>query len=150
MIIVFKDNDYPVFPQANDIYRVISYVNTFMNKKNSYDFNFLKAKIAKRQIQYYKSAAEYLGLIKGNEPTILAKNIFQLDKNQLFINVMKLVLSNICFYDYFISHNNEKAIEFLKDKYYFSETTANRRLSTIKAWCKWCRIIYEENNSTFK
>lgn len=146
MIIDFKENSYSVFPQANDIYRVIAYVSTFVNKSDLYKFNFLKEEITLRQIHYYKSAAEYLGLIEDNKPTDLTKTIFGLDKNQLLINIMQIILSNVCFYDFFKEQNEEKAIEYLINRYSFSNVTAKRRLSTIKAWCKWCKVITKENN----
>lgn len=150
MIIEIKENKYPVFPQANDIYRVIAYVSTFFNENNAYDFNFLKDNITQRQIQYYKSAAEYLGLINKNKPTESARVIFSLKKKDLLINVMKIILGNRCFYDYFKERDNEKAITFLMERYSFSYVTANRRLSTIRAWCAWCLIISEENKITIK
>ena len=145
MKIKIRDNTYPVFPQANDIYRVIAFVSTFIANTDNRSFGFLQQSITERQTHYYKAAAEYLGLMNKNIPTELAIDIFHMDKNEILVNIMKNILSIDCFYEYYISQNDDETVNFLITKYSYTKVTAHRRLSTIKAWCKWCRIIANEN-----
>lgn len=102
LIKIKKPNISITFPQANDIYKLIKFVN---NKTFSYYDNYLNIvdfDVVPRQIGYYKSAANYLELIDGNKPTTLAHHIFKLDKNNMLINICQLILQNEIFYLYMI------------------------------------------------
>lgn len=145
LLIVVEPNEYPIFPQANDIYRIISFVDSLIeNKFNNIDF--LKPSITERQIHYYKTAAEYLRLLNGFEPSQIALKIFKKNQNEIFIEISKLILSNRIFLDYFNNRDKQKTINALIDKYSLSEVTAKRRFSTIIAWVKWCTTIIQDNN----
>jgi len=146
MKIIIKDNNYPIFPQANNIYRVISYVAGFIPNENRFNFDFLTGNITTRQKQYYKSAAEYLGLIKNDAPTPLSLEIYSMQKDEMFIRIVEIILSNKIFYYYYKFKDSEYVVQDLMKIYHFSYSTAKRRLSTIKAWCFWCENIIEENN----
>ena len=148
MKIIPKNNEYRTFPQANDIYRVIYYADSKLYGLFAQKIDFLKEKIASRQIQYYRSAAEYLGLLYKNAPTDLAIKIFKNDKNTIFVSIVELILSNKLFYDYYKERNEEKSITDISTEFNLNYITAKRRCSTIKSWIKWCDIILTDNNVT--
>lgn len=137
---------FTIFPQANDIYRVIAYVSTFFDASVSDKFDFLSQNITERQIHYYKSASEYLGLTINGIPTEISITIFKLEKNDVLINIMKLILQQDLFSHYVRKQDDEYVVSELIKRYSYSKVTAYRRLSTIKAWCKWCKLIAVENN----
>ena len=135
------------FPQANDIYKVVKYVDniTFDYLRN--ELKRVSMDFVSRQKQYYEQAARYLGLIKKDrEPTELAIHLFKLDKNELLINIVQLILKNEIFLHFYLNRDESAIIDLLIEKYAFSLITAKRRLSTVKAWIKWCDIIIEENH----
>jgi hypothetical protein len=150
MNIETSDNKYSVFPQANDIYRVVAFVGSLIPNPNMSHFNFVRGDITSRQIHYYKAAAEYLGLLSKGTPSELSNRLFKLEKNVLLISIMRIILTSNCFYDYFKNQNDDNAIEYLMNNYSLSKVTAYRRLSTIKSWCKWCHIIADENGITIE
>lgn len=146
MLIKTKKPDLSItFPQANDIHKIIKFVNakTF----NYYDkyLASVDTDVVKRQINYYNSAANYLGLIDENKPTELAYHIFKLDKNNMLISVVQLILQNEVFNIYYKNRDLNQVVYYLKEIYNISESTAIRRSSTVKAWVNWCDIIIKEN-----
>lgn len=81
-----------------------------------------------------------------NGPTNLAFHIFKLDKNEVFINIVQLILENEIFYDYFINKDRDRTINLIIKQYSLNKSTANRRASTVKAWVFWCENIIRENS----
>lgn len=147
MLLIIKDEDTKkVFPQANDIHKLIKYVD-----KKTYNYHEDKLKrvsldYVDRQEAYYKSAAQYLNLIENNKPTNLAMHIFKFDKNEVFVNLAQLILEHKIFYDYYANRNIEQTINYLIKEYKLNHSTAKRRANTVKAWVKWCENIIKENN----
>lgn len=137
---------FTIFPQANDIYRVIAYVSTFFDASVSDKFDFLNKNITERQIHYYKSASVYLGLTKNGIPTEISIRIFKYEKNDILIYIMKLILKQDLFNHYVKNQDDEYVVSELSKRYSYSKITSYRRLSTIKSWCKWCKLIAVENN----
>ena len=145
LIIVNKTNSKNTFPQANDIHKVIKYVDerTFQyhhDKLANISLNFVK-----RQDSYYKSAANYLKLLNGNVPTEIALHIYKLDKNELFVNIVQLILEQEIFLDFYLNRDPIKTVNLLKTNYLMTNSTAKRRSSTVKAWIGWCDQILKEN-----
>lgn len=135
-----------VFPQANDIYKVIKFVdqNTYNSLSNWLKYSSLD--FVTRQKHYYKNAAIYLGLFNKNKPSNLALSLFKLSKNELFISMVGLILEHEVFYLYFINRNKKDVESFLISNYKMNEVTAKRRCSTVVNWIKWCDAIIKEND----
>ena len=105
-----------------------------------------------RQVAYYFSALQFLKYlthdkkftdlgksISGNKEAIINDIYFQLKNDKLFNR----------FYEMFKSMKNvdiNRIKKHLKDeKQELSESTINRRASTIKAWVEWMYIIDNKN-----
>lgn len=135
------------FPQANDIYKVVKYVDNITFEYHHNELRRVSLNFVSRQKHYYEQAARYLGLInKNREPSELAIHLFKLDKNELLINIVQLILKNKIFLRYYLNRDESEITDLLIAKYEFSIKTAIRRLSTVKAWVKWCDIIIQENH----
>lgn len=146
LLVIKKENTNKVFPQANDIHKVIKYVDKKTFNYHDEKLKRVRLDYVERQDAYYKSAAQYLNLLDKSNPTELAMHIFKLDKNEVFINLVQLILENKIFYDYFKNRNINRTIDLLSQEYKLSNSTAKRRTSTVKAWVMWCDNIIEENN----
>ncbi len=140
-----KINDKIPFPQANDIYKLIY----FLNKHTTNNFNDMlsheKFKIVPRQIDYYKTAAKYLDLY-DKEVTSFAMHIFSMSYENMMKHMVYIILSKDIFYDYYKNRNRNNVVSYLKDKYNYSDKTANRRFSTLLTWIKWCDVVIEDYN----
>lgn len=147
------------FPQADSFERIINLCELLKQRgfteKNiitqNYDFDY-------RQTDYYINAASYLGLVrtnnKTNEKGVLltqqAEDIFNLPLIERQLKFVELILSHKVFQKalhlYFDKSEREvyitrnEAIQIMKScKLYNvrSESTYNRRASTIISWIKW-------------
>lgn len=138
-----KINDKIPFPQANDIYKLIY----FLNKHTTNNFNDMlsheKFKIVPRQVDYYKTAAKYLDLYDG-ETTSFAKHIFSINYEEMLKHMVYIILSKDIFYEFFKNRDKKQVVIYLKDKYHYSDKTANRRYSTLFSWVKWCDVVIED------
>lgn len=147
MKVKLEKNEYPTFPQADDIYKVLGYCN--LVSINKLDDNFDKIRLweySNRQAHYYVDAARYLGLYDLHEKklTKLGETLFALGKDELLIGVAYLILKNEIFFNFYKDHNEEETIQVLMNQYLLSMSTAKRRLTTIKNWIKWIRIVLKE------
>jgi hypothetical protein len=151
MLIKVNDTNNITFPQANDIYKVVKYVDNITFNYHHNELKRVSMDFVSRQKQYYEQAARYLSLIKKNrEPTELAIHLFKLDKNELLINIVQLILKNKIFLHFYLNRDEAAVTDLLIEKYEFSLITAKRRLSTVKAWVKWCDIIIKENHMSIE
>lgn len=159
---IVKEPEIP-FPQADSFERVINLCellneNKILNREyitDNYDFNV-------RQTNYYTDAGRYLGLIdkkqeNGEVNYFLTENgqeLFNLSiiaRQQRFI---ELILSHLVFSKtlsfYFRkgeSPNKEEIIDIMKESNLFnvgSESTFERRSSTILSWINWILDQVEE------
>lgn len=159
---IIKEPEIP-FPQADSFERVINLCellneNKILNREyitDNYDFNV-------RQTNYYTDAGRYLGLIdkkqeNGEVNYFLTENgqkLFNLSiiaRQQRFI---ELILSHLVFSKtlsfYFRkgeSPNKDEIIEIMKESNLFnigSESTFERRSSTISSWINWILDQVEE------
>jgi len=147
MLIKLVKNDYSiVFPQANDIYKVIKFVDERTYNYYSNTLRIEKLEFVPRQMDYYKNAAIYLGLFESDSPSSLAMHLFKLDKDQLFINLVQLILQHEVFFSFFINRDKTQTKNYLISYYKMNEVTANRRASTVANWIKWCDAIIKENH----
>jgi hypothetical protein len=134
------------FPQANDIYKILKFVQNLYNPLNLDRFSNIDLDFVSRQTLYYRAAAQYLGLLNKENPSELAKVIFDLDNNFLFISVVNLILRNKVFGMYYQTRDNSTVENYIGNLYHLNKTTSNRRMSTVKKWVEWCDIIINENN----
>lgn len=141
-----KTNSRLVFPQANDIHKVIKFVDemAYHNYKNT--LKRINMDFVDRQKSYYKSAAKFLGLIEKNKPTKLGEQIFKSDKDTMMLSIVNLILNQEIFYKYYIHKDVNQVINSLKSIYQMNDTTAIRRSYTVKAWVSWCVIILDQND----
>jgi hypothetical protein len=134
------------FPQANDIYKILKFVQNLHNPLNLDRFSNIDLDFVSRQILYYKAAAQYLGLLNKEQTSELTKIIFDLDNNFLFITVVNLILRNKVFGMYYQTRDTLIVENYIQNLYHLNKTTSNRRMSTVKKWVDWCDIIITENN----
>lgn len=144
------NNNVP-FPQANNMKKIIKLLMTgesiLVDKENTMKLIEVNST---RQVAYYFSALQFFKYlthdkkltesalaIAGNEKAIKEDIYCQLIKNDLF----KI------FYDKFLDYNKidiNCIKKYLKEsKSDLSESTINRRASTIKAWVEWM-FLYED------
>lgn len=141
-----KENlDIP-FPQANDVYKILKFVDNLLGNKHEKTFSTISEDYVPRQQMYYKTAAQYLDLLRGVKPTQWAQKVFALEPSFIFTATVHSILSHEVFYKYFITKSSSDVVEYLKRVYQLSDTTAKRRLSTVKKWIEWCEIIIKEND----
>lgn len=134
-----------VFPQANDIHKVIKFVDEMTYNYHQSTLKSVNLDVVSRQHLYYKSAATYLGMIEDNKPTVIADHIFKLDKNALLINIAQLILENEIFFNFYQNRDINSIISMLKFHYNMNHSTSVRRASTVKSWVQWCDYILKEN-----
>lgn len=150
LIKTIKPDKMIVFPQANNIYKILKYVDKkTYNYHNGY-FDKIESVFGVRQLSYYKNAAVYLGLLKSEIPTELSMHIFALDKDLLFINVVLLILKNEVFLSYYLYRSIDDVVHYLMLEYEMNYSTAVRRASTVKNWINWCDAIIKENEITIE
>lgn len=143
-----KPNPKHTFPQANDIHKIIKYVDKRTYQYHETALRRVNMNFVSRQDSYYKSAAIYLGLIEKNQPTDIANHIFKLDKNNMLVSIVQLILENEIFYEYYKERNLVLVEVYLKKIYNMQNSTAKRRTSTVKSWVSWCDGILKENKLT--
>lgn len=141
-----KENPDIPFPQANDIYKIIKYVNDIHHPNQQERFSNVELEVVPRQISYYKAAAQFLGLLEKNKTTDLSQLIFDLDNNFLFVACVNLILRNKVFGLYYQHRDKQIVEDYLLNIYKLNPTTVMRRLSTVRKWVDWCDIIIKENN----
>ncbi len=146
MIIKFiKENPKVPFPQANDVYKLLKYINDVLETPQKKLFNYISSDYVKRQQNYYKSAAQFLGFIDGKEPTLVVQKIFLMDSNFILSFTVQQILSHEIFYNYYLYRDKQNVIDYLIRFFNLNDTTAKRRFGTVKSWVDWCDLIIKEN-----
>ena len=161
--IVVVDEPRIPFPQADSFERVINLCELlndriFLNQEeitSNYDFD-------KRQTDYYTNAGKYLGLIdkkrENNEIVyFLSQKGTELFKFSIFdrqIEYAKIILSHYVFnktLEYYFKKgdrpNKQEIVEIMKKSKLYnvdSDSTFNRRSSTISSWINWIMDLIEE------
>lgn len=135
-----------IFPQANDIYKVIKYIDQVTFNYHNDNLRRIGLNYVRRQDNYYRSAATFLGLLESNTPTKIAEHIFKLDKEQMLVSIVQLILQDKIFAEYYINRKVTNVEQLIGFEYALSNSTAKRRTNTVKSWIKWCDAIIEENN----
>lgn len=138
---------YP-FPQANDFNKVIKILETdeqFLNNK-TYLQDVIDVSTA-RQVQYYISACQFLGLVDDKyQFTDIAKYIKKSCYENKIISLSRLVVSTPVFGEVFFKkyiYNEESSrdeIAQLISDFWNSEDSfavCYRRASTVQRWLEW-------------
>lgn len=135
-----------VFPQANDIYRIFNLGQELMNEYYTQDTITNALGLANaRQVHYYFSATEYLGLTGENKKlTEIGMLIFAQEKNTILELLCYLILSVDIFADYYLNRDEDKIIRRLDQEYTINKSTLPRRFSTLKKWIEWCDLIVSD------
>lgn len=137
------------FPQADDFDKVVAIVNIDDEAKLS-DKNAiarLLGDITERQVQYYLSACQYLGLITADKKfSDLGDSIRAKGESQQFVDLARLIVSDEIFGTVYFSqlmlgctYSREEIIEVMHDhKMSFdSEDIYKRRAHTVERWVAW-------------
>ena len=137
------------FPQANDLDKVLLLVKEY-NYRTTNELMKLLEFTRKRQIDYYKNACVYLGLMKIEKRKYTLTKVGELISNEskqhqithFLLNILKVEMILECYL--FLVKNKDisdkyllKIVQKYDDFKLLSESTKNRRLSTIKSWIKW-------------
>lgn len=133
-----------LFPQANDFYNIIKRLDMLTYNLYQNRFKTINIDLTERQEHYYVRSLEYLELVKHGKPTELSLFIMSLDFETLLICLVKIILENKIFYDYYVNRNNEESLAQIKQTTKLSESTSKRRLSTVKSWISWCDNIISD------
>jgi len=137
-------NNYGKFPQADDVYKIISVCDT-MYKNKFKELLLTPIFNNSRQKSYYYDSARYLKLMeeKKDKLTELGKSIFNKDINNILIDLSKIILSNDILY---LVYKDEigNAKEILKNRYNLSISTVERRIATARKWVKWSKVNLKE------
>jgi len=135
-----------VFPQANDIYKLFILIEFL--QINEYDVNNIMKEIkvnSERQVQYYLSAAEYLGLIHSDKKlSEIGKIVFSQDKNFKLQLVCYLILSIDVFADYFMFRDTQRVVSLIQQNYIIKKSTLPRRVKSLIKWIEWCDIVIND------
>jgi|SRR5690554_1416064 len=135
------------FPQANNIYLMLKFLDAKMNDKFIQNFQNINTIITERQISYYNAALKYLSLLDDNlMPTKLAQHIWSFEYNYVLVNIVILILNNNIFSNYYRDRNEVATTKEIMNNYNYSKVTANRRFNTIYKWINWCDLIVKEES----
>ena len=137
-----------IFPQAEDIKKLLSLLLLLENDIHSNTLLSQKLELTTRNVDYYKSALLFLGLIEG-DCQISNLGVSILKDQQNGCSILKEIILNIkVFNDYYLSLETipltrDQIKKRILSEYSIGEKTAIRRVSSVISWCKWCREIIE-------
>jgi len=148
------DNAIP-FPQADDFEKVISLlkIDDEEDLQSNMKISIQLGEITDRQVNYYLSAAAYLGLIEGRKYTELGKKIREYDLIEQRIELIRLILSDEVFGTIYITEkrlgiklSKEEIIDIMKKTVSFnSEEMFKRRAQTVASWVAWIHNELNDN-----
>lgn len=144
------------FPQADKFERIINLCELLFDCKLTHNDITAEYDFDRRQTDYYTNAAIYLGLISKEtcvdigiqySLTDMARQIFKLKLKQRQIEFVKLIVKHEAFKKAALYGldtggllHREKVVEIMKSSNLYnveSDSTYNRRASTVIGWCNW-------------
>ena len=142
------------FPQANQFERIIAIMsleNASDLKNDDILFSALD-NITYRQVQYYLSACEYLGLINPDRTyTELGEGTRVLSYSNKMIQLARVVVSDPIIGTVFFTerlHRIEMSVEDIANiisKYYnLSDAVYRRRAQTVVSWLRWLNDNFKD------
>lgn len=140
------NNNIP-FPQANDMSKVIKLVMAEESIIEDKEKAMVLINVGTvRQVSYYLSALLFLKYITHDKKfTELAKSI-RYSENEIKKNIHAQLLANDIFKEYYLMFFDNRKVDVgvikkslleTKGNKKLSESTLNRRASTIKSWVEW-------------
>ena len=142
-----QNKEFP-FPQADDFSKIVLLVNVDDEDKLK-DKNKLGkylGDIVDRQVAYYLSACQYLGIVdKNKEFTNLGKKIREYDAMRQLVELAKIIVKDdiigtVYFYQQMLGIELDKSdvIDIMKEYIEFgSEAMYIRRAQTVTKWIEW-------------
>lgn len=135
------------FPQANDFNKIVQIIeieDEELLKDNEYMKIYLSLGTS-RQISYYLSACEFLGLINKRKFTKLALEMRCLSKDTKILKFSQLIVSTPVFGEVFFSqylygekYNSEQIAQLIGLIYKIDNLeVCKRRASTVLKWILW-------------
>lgn len=141
-----EKNNIP-FPQANNFDNILKIV-LIDDENNLKNNDFLKKLLdlgTDRQISYYLSACEFLGLLQRRNLTLLGKEIRNLPKDIQILKLSQLIVSSPVFEEVFFMKyfsgkqlSKDEISELISIIYGIdSDEVCGRRASTVSKWLEW-------------
>lgn len=136
------------FPQANDFNKIYNLI-CMGDESKLIDKEYLKSYLnlgTERQIAYYLSACEFLGVINRNkEYTELGKNIRNTNSDLRIVMICKIIISLPVFGEVFLLNylydekSSQEDIAQLISVLYGIDNyeVCKRRASTVSKWLEW-------------
>lgn len=142
------------FPQADDFEKVLKIIN-IPEPKLLKDTIFLCTyfgDISSRQVSYYLSACEYIGIIQRREFTNFGTFLRTLSVKKQYVELAKVVLSDDLFSEiYFVEKvyamklDLSEIVQRMKLKIVLNtEDMYKRRAQTVSAWITWFNVILND------
>jgi hypothetical protein len=137
------------FPQANTFSKIIQILHSDEEqlKDNGYLSELLQVSL--RQVNYYLSACEYLGIVKNRNFTQLGVELKEKSVQLQNKELVKLIIGHDIFFDVFydvIILNKKVTKDEIASMIYTQdlvneEGVADRRASTVKGWINWINTL---------
>lgn len=140
------------FPQADNFTKVIDLLNLMQSNELTFEEIKTQYSFVMRQAHYYLDACRYLGLVE--ESSSSGKRKFTLNKTglqimalpykQKYTEIIKIILSNEVFNEYFKLYlkyakppDKKEVILLMEKSLRYNPTTLKRRASSLKSWTDW-------------
>jgi hypothetical protein len=150
------------FPQADSFVRIIDLLSILFEHGLTREEVTLKYEFDPRQTNYYISACEYLGLIQRTnnifgereyQLSLEAKDIMNLHYKAKYLALIKKIFERPIFYktfEFILKHNkmptkNEICNIMRNSHLPISQTTVERRSSSVRNWIDWILRIANNN-----
>lgn len=154
-VIFWGMNNFIPFPQANDINKVIALVQAgddiIGNKEKAKEVINVGTP---RQVSYYLSALQYLKCLGQNKKLTERALKLQNSKSELVSDIYNQLLEDKLFgkayHDFKATGEvniDKVASDLKKENKRLSESTLERRASTIRSWVEWMYEIDKENET---
>lgn len=137
------------FPQADDFNKVISIINIDEESKlpDKPYISRMLGDVSDRQVQYYLSACQYLGIITVDKKfTELGNRIRSFGRTQQFVQLARIIASDEIFGTVYFSEkifgyklSREDVIDVMRscDLGIENEESFKRRAQTVIKWIEW-------------
>jgi len=143
------------FPQANDFNKVLQLINIEdpeYLKDNSFLSIYL-GEITERQVSYYLSACDFLGLLEKREFTKEGLNIRSLSNKKQIAHLAQILFSDVVFGTIYFTEklysmklDINDVIDIVKEYVELnSEEMYKRRTQTVIAWVDWFNNALGDN-----
>lgn len=143
------------FPQADHFEKVIRImsVDSAYEIKDREHMSEILGGITSRQVQYYLSACEYLGLITSDRTfTAIGEKILVLPYAKKVIQLARVLISDPIFGSVYLAEkkfrykfDSEEIISVMRAHSSMSEPLYKRRAQTVSSWVKWLNDVFNDS-----